>query len=390
MALEFPGLHIGGPVGEPVRDSKVSRSNIAPASPAVGCWRAYDVGMSPATMRAVLIEDAGGPLRVRAIPVPEPGPGEVLVRVGGCAVDRFDLAIRNGVRERATELPHILGHEIAGEVARLGPGVSGLTEGDRVASSLYLVCGRCRWCLRGRETICENFGGHVGVNVPGGYAEYVVLPARNLASIPDELDFVPASILANAIGTPYHALAARMDLRPGDRLVVTGAGGGVGLHAVQLGVLLGAAVLAVDIGPHKLSSARELGADAGVDPTETDLGSAIREWTGGRGADGVLELVGPATLPATLNSLAKGGKMVIVGSHTGSEWTIDPGDVYRSEWEILGSRNVSVDELRTVVDLVARGAITPVVDRTGSLDQAEELQDRVREGAVVGRDVLVP
>jgi D-arabinose 1-dehydrogenase-like Zn-dependent alcohol dehydrogenase len=346
--------------------------------------------MAPATMRAALIEKAGGPLRVRAIPVPEPGLGEVLLRVGGCAVDRFDVAIRNGVRERATKLPHILGHEIAGEVARLGPGVSGLAEGDRVASSLYLVCGRCRWCLRGRETICERFGGHVGVNIPGGYAEYVVLPARNLASIPDDLDFAPASMLANAIGTPYHALVARMGLRPGDRLVVTGAGGGVGLHAVQLGVMLGAAVMAVDLGPNKLAAARAQGADTAVDPTETDLGQAIRAWTDGLGADGVLELVGPATMPAALNALAKGGKMVIVGSHTGSEWTIDPGNVYRNEWEILGSRNVAVDELRTVIDLVERGAITPMVDRTGSLDQAEEFQDRVRSGAVIGRDVLVP
>jgi len=217
-----------------------------------------------------------------------------------------------------------------------------------------------------------------------------VIPARNLASIPDDLDFAPASMLANAIGTPYHALVARMGLRPGDRLVVTGGGGGVGLHAVQLGALLGAAVMAVDLGPHKLATAQKLGADTGVDPTETDLGEAIREWTGGRGADGVLELVGPATMPATLNALAKGGRMVIVGSHTGSEWTIDPGDVYRNEWEILGSRNVAVDELRTVVDLVARGAITPVVDQTGSLDQAEEFQNRVTVGAVIGRDVLVP
>lgn len=341
-------------------------------------------------MRAAVIEEVGAPLRVRAVAVPEPGPGEVLLRVGGCAVDRFDIAIRNGVRERATSLPHILGHEIAGEVAGLGQGVSGLAEGDRVASSLYLVCGRCRWCLRGRETICESFGGHIGVNIPGGYAEYVVIPARNLAAIPDGLDFAQASMVANAIGTPYHALVARMGLRPGDRLVVTGAGGGVGLHAVQLGSLFGASVMAVDLGPAKLEAARNLGADTAMDPTEKDLGQAIREWTDGRGADGVLELVGPATMSATLNALAKGGRMVVVGSHTGSEWTIDPGDVYRNEWEILGSRNVSVDELRTVVDLVARGAITPMVDQTGPLDRAEEFQDRVRSGAVIGRDVLTP
>ncbi len=342
------------------------------------------------SMRAVLIEEPDGPLVLREVPRPEPGHGEVLLRVEGCAVDRFDVAIRRGVRERATSLPHILGHEIAGTVALVGDDVTGLSEGDRVASTLYLVCGECRWCLRGRETICENFGGHVGVNTPGGYAEYVVLPARNLVPIPDDLGMPEASILANAIGTPYHAIVVRMGIRPGDRLVVTGAGGGVGLHAIQIGLMAGADVMAVDLGRPKLDHAISLGASAAIDPTESDLTEAIREWTGGTGADGVLELVGPATMPATLNGLAKGGKMVIVGSHTGKDWTIDPGDIYRNEWEIRGSRNVSSDELRTVVDLVDRGLIDPIIDQTGDLTEAERFQQRVVDGVVIGRDVLVP
>jgi propanol-preferring alcohol dehydrogenase len=342
------------------------------------------------SMRAVLIEEPDGPLVLGEVPTPEPGPGEVLLRVGGCAVDRFDVAIRRGVRERATSLPHILGHEIAGTVARIGPDVTGRTVGDRMASTLYLVCGECRWCLRGRETICENFGGHVGVNIPGGYAEYVVVPARNLVPIPDDLGFPEASILANAIGTPYHAIVVRMGIRPGDRLIITGAGGGVGLHAIQIGSMAGADVMAVDLGRPKLDHALSLGASVAVDPTETDLAAAIEEWTGGVGADGVLELVGPATMPTTLNGLAKGGKMVIVGSHTGKDWTVDPGDIYRNEWEIRGSRNVSADELRTVVDLVDRGLIDPIIDQTGGLEEAERFQQRVVDGAVIGRDVLVP
>ena len=342
------------------------------------------------TMRAVLIEEPDGPLVLRDVPRPEPAAGEVLLRVDACAVDRFDVAIRRGVRERATSLPHILGHEIAGTVERIGDGVSALSDGDRVASTLYLVCGECRWCLRGRETICENFGGHVGVNTPGGYAEYVALPARNLVPIPDDLGMPEASILANAIGTPYHAIVVRMGIRPGDRLVVTGAGGGVGLHAIQIGLMVGADVMAVDLGRPKLDHALSLGASAAIDPTQTDLAEAIREWTAGVGADGVLELVGPATMPATLNGLAKGGKMVIVGSHTGKDWTIDPGDIYRNEWEIRGSRNVSSDELRTVVDLVDHGLIDPIIDQTGGLEEAERFQQRVVDGVVIGRDVLVP
>ena len=361
------------------------------------CWRSgapdplrLTIARMPVTMRAVLLEEPNGPLVQREIPIPRPGEGEVLVRVRACAVDQFDLSIRKGIRERATQLPHVLGHEIAGEVADLGAGVDVPEVGARVASTLYLVCGRCRWCRRGRETICEEFGGHVGVNVPGGYAEYVILPARNLVSIPPHIDFPEASILANAIGTPYHALTARMRLSPGERLVVTGAGGGVGLHAVQIGVMLGASVMGVDLGRPKLDAALDLGAERAIDPTTTDLGVAIRDWTGGTGADGVLELVGPATMPHTLRSLCKGGRMVIVGSHTGNEWALDPGEIYRNEWEILGSRNVSVDELRTVVELVARGRIRPIVDGTHPLEDVELLHERVRSGTVIGRDVLVP
>ncbi len=340
-------------------------------------------------MRAMVIAEHGGPLELRELPIPRPGPGEVLVRVRACAVDRFDVAIRAGTRERAAALPHVLGHEIAGEVAGTGPGVDRPT-GERVAATLYLVCGRCRWCLRGRETICEAFGGHIGVNVPGGYAEYVVLPDRNLVTLPDAISFPEGSILANAIGTPFHALTARMGLQPGERLVVTGAGGGVGLHAVQLGVAMGASVVGVDLGEEKLAAIREMGADAAVDPADVELTDAIRAWSGGRGADAALELVGPATMPKVLAGLAKGGRMVIVGSHTGSGWEIDPGDVYRNEWEIKGSRNVSADELATVVDLVASGRIRPVIAGTHPLEEAEALQQRVRAGTVIGREVLVP
>ena len=162
------------------------------------------------------------------------------------------------------------------------------------------------------------------------------------------------------------------------------------MHAVQLGRMMGASVMAVDLGADKASAARECGAEVCVDPLTTDLSAAIREWTGGRGADAVLELVGPATMPATLASLSKGGRMVVVGSHTGTEWTIDPGAIYRNEWEIRGSRNVSVDELAIVVDLVSRGVIRPVVASVHPLEDAEALHERVRAGTVIGRDVLVP
>ena len=160
--------------------------------------------------------------------------------------------------------------------------------------------------------------------------------------------------------------------------MVTGAGGGVGIHAVQLAAMMGARVMAVDITADKLDAARARGAEVVVNPEQEDLATIARSWTGGRGLDGILELVGPATMPAGLASLAKGGRMVVVGSHTGTELTISPHAFYQNELELLGSRNVSVGELAEVVDLVAVGKVEPVVSGTYPLEEVEELH---REGA---------
>ena len=340
-------------------------------------------------MRALVLEEVGGPLHLRSVPVPEPGPGEVLLRVRACAVDHLDVALRAG-RRRMPPMPLILGHEIAGEVAALGSELEPWSVGDRVASTLYLTCGRCRQCLRGRETICERFRGYIGGEAPGGYAEYMLVPAENLVALPPSISFPQGSILANALGTPYHALVRRMRLGPGERVVVTGAGGGVGIHAVQIARMMGARVMAVDISPAKLEAAEANGAEVMVDPSSASLREAILEWTEGLGAEGVLELVGPATMADTLTALGRGGRMVVVGSQTGRELTIDPMELFRNEWELLGSRNCTKLELREVTDLVATGRLRPVVSEVHPLEEAERLHERQRAHEIIGRAVLEP
>ncbi|HEY5901570.1 MAG TPA: zinc-binding dehydrogenase, partial [Anaerolineales bacterium] len=173
-------------------------------------------------------------------------------------------------------------------------------------------------------------------------------------------------------------------------VIITGAGGGVGTHAVQLARMMGAFVMAVDIGAQKLEMARELGADLVCDASSGDFSNLAREWTGGEGADVVLELVGTATFPSSLKSLARGGRMVIVGSHTGTELAISPQAMIANEWEILGSRNVTKRELVEAVALVASGRIRPVVTGTYPLEQAEALHDRLRRQEIIGRVVLEP
>ena len=341
-------------------------------------------------MKALVVEEFGGPLLLQDIPTPEPGPGEVLVRVRACAIDQFDLRIRDGRVPHAKKLPIVLGHEIAGEVAALGQGVTTWQVGQRVTSTLYLTCGRCRKCRGGRETICENFIGYLGIQTPGGYAEYTVVPEANLVEVPDTIPYSEASILANAIGTPFHAFTKRMRLQVGEHVIITGAGGGVGLHAIQLAHLMGASVMAIDIGEPKLKAALEYGADRAVDPSQQDFSEAAREWTGGLGVEGVLELTGGATLPMSIESMGKGGRLVIVGHHTGNELTIQPSRMIANEWEILGSRNVSKLELAEVTALAEAGHVRPVVTGTFPLDQAEAAHDLLRRQEVVGRVVLEP
>ena len=340
-------------------------------------------------MKALVIKEFGGPLIAEDVPIPQPNADEVLIRVKACAVDQFDLTIRDGKFPTA-KTPIILGHEIAGVIESVGANVDNFQAGDRVTSTLYLTCGRCRFCLTGRETICADFKGYVGIHTPGAYAEYTTIPAVNLVKIPETISFPQGSVLANAIGTPYHALTKRARLQPGERIIVTGAGGGVGSHAIQLAKMMGALVLAVDIGEEKLSLARELGADVVFDASTGDFSETAREWTNGEGVEVVLELVGTKTFDSSIKSLSRGGRMVIVGSHTGTELKASPQAMIANEWEILGSRNVTKRELAEVVNLVAAGMVKPIITGTYLLEEAEALHQKLRRQEIIGRVVLEP
>ncbi|HEU0292872.1 MAG TPA: zinc-binding dehydrogenase [Anaerolineales bacterium] len=340
-------------------------------------------------MKALIVKEFGGPLILEDVPVPQPGPDDALVCVKACAVDQFDLTIRDG-KFLTAKTPIILGHEIAGVVESVGAKVDNVQAGDRVTSTLYLTCGRCRYCLTGRETICADFKGYVGIHTPGAYAEYTTIPAVNLVKLPESISFPGGSVIANAIGTPYHALTKRAKVQPGEHVIITGAGGGVGVHAIQLAKMMGAFVMTVDIGEEKLSLARGLGADVAFDASSGDFSEAAREWTHGEGVEVVLELVGSKTFESSLTSLSRGGRMVIVGSHTGTSLSASPQAMIANEWEILGSRNVTKRELAEVVSLVAAERVKPIITGTYPLEEAELLHQRLRKQEIIGRVVLEP
>ncbi len=345
-------------------------------------------------MKALFLSEANGPLVLQEVHDPRPGPGEALVKVRACGLGLtlvWNLKGRMGQRDLPAKLPRIIGHEIAGDVVGTGEGVAGFHRGDRVNVYFYLTCGDCRWCNVGREDLCDRHAGYVGVQTDGGLADYVVLPARNLCRIPPELDYVDAAVTADAVCTPLHVLRERARVQAPETVLITGAGGGVGIHMVQMAKLLGARVIAVDISAEKLALATKMGADHVIDARDARIDEAARDLTRGRGVDAVVEMVGlPQTLEASLKSLGKGGRLIFVGSYdTKAALEISPGHLVGTEIVLTGSRYCTRQELAEAVEVVARGQVRPVVTRLCRLEEAGEALRSIERMELAGRACVV-
>ena len=266
---------------------------------------------NPSTMRAVRTHAPGTPLVLDEVPYPEPGPGDVVVRVAACGVCHSDVHVLEGMPVLGP-LPLILGHEPAGVVETLGEGVTGWAVGDRVAMHLGDGCGQCRACTTGPPMSCPRLGA-VGLHFDGAYAEAVRVPHSALVRVPDEVSLAAAAVATDCVATPYHALKCRAGMREGEKVAVIGVGG-LGSMAVALAGVLGAGqVVAVDTNPAALERARRLGATDVVLAGSADPVGGIRAATG-EGADVVLECVGvPDTVAQAVNSLVGGGRCLTVG-----------------------------------------------------------------------------
>ncbi len=346
-------------------------------------------------MKAMVLHGPGHPLRLEEVPRPQPGPNDVLVRVRACGVG---LTVVNLIATpgRVTSYPRIPGHEIAGEVVAAGSEVSGVRPGQRVTNHFYLTCGQCRFCRSGRETLCLAPRGNVGAACDGGYAEYVVLPERNIVLIPDGVSDVDAAVASDAIATPYHACYKEARVGPGDSVLIIGAGGGVGIHMVQMARLCGGRVLAADIGDDKLALAQQWGADAVIDARRGELAPQVKALTDGRGADAAVDVVGSRqTLEAAINSLAVGGRLVIVGAQPKAVYGEDPGfmldpiSFLHRGLEIHSSRYVNAAEIALTLELVRQQRIKPVVTQTFPLEQVEAAHELIRKNAASGRLAIV-
>ncbi len=334
-------------------------------------------------MRAIVLRATGGPeaMREEEVPVPAPGPGEVLVRVHAVSVNvTLDLAVRAGTYARPVRLPHVLGTDPSGVVAAIGEGVATHCPGDRVA-----VMARLRPAMAGRSPVM------LGVDVWGGYAEYVAVPAEAARPVPDGLDFPTATVVARHAPMAYGLLRDEAKVQPGEWVVVMGAAGGLGAAGVQVARLLGGRVIAAAGAPERVRLAVDLGADHGVDYRREDLTARVREITGGRGADVVFENIGdPDLFPKALAAIGRNGRLVTAGAHGGGVVPLDVGHLYLNRISVIGSTAHRAEDVELSLQAAAAGHYRAVVDRIMPLSQAAEAHRIVASRSGLGKVILVP
>jgi propanol-preferring alcohol dehydrogenase len=340
-------------------------------------------------MKAAVFYAANDPLKIEEYPTPEPGAGEVLVKVAACGLCHTDLHYTDHGVPTFKKPPLILGHEVSGEIAGVGAGVEQWKDGDRVLLPAVYGCGECAMCRTGRENICEKMV-MFGNNVDGGYAEYILAPAKDIFHLPKEIPLVEGSIIADAITTPYHAVINRGEVKPGDKVVVFGCGG-IGLNIVQIAAAIGAEVVAVDIVDEKLEWATKLGAKATLNAKKFErIDKEIRKLTNG-GADIGFEAIGnPDVQKQTFSSLRTGGRFVVVG-FSGKPMSLDTGRVMYREMDVIGSLGCRAVDYPRVLELARQGKIKvkELVTAQFPLDDINAGLDHLRKGEGV-RSVVVP
>lgn len=340
-------------------------------------------------MKAAIFHGFNQPLSIEEVPTPSPGPGEVLVKVAACGLCHTDLHYIDHGTPTFKKPPLILGHEIAGTVAGLGPAAQGVQEGDRVLMPAVLTCGQCTMCRSGRENICGQMV-MPGNHVDGGFAEYVLAPAKDVVPLPEEIPLEEGSIIADAITTPYHAVVNRARVAPGDWVVVLGCGG-IGLNLVQMAAALGARVIAVDVVDNKLTWARRLGAVATLNPQQVErLDKEVRRITGG-GADIAMEAIGKAaTQEQAFACLRTGGRLVMVG-YSPEKMSLNAGRVMFREMEVIGSLGCRPVDYPRVIEMARQGRIkvAELVTHKFPLDEINQGFDVLRAGEAL-RAVVVP
>jgi propanol-preferring alcohol dehydrogenase len=340
-------------------------------------------------MKAMVMKEWNGPYKLEDRPIPEVGPPDVLIKIKACGIGYTLTNLRAG--RLGGSVPRIIGHEIGGIVEDIGPMVTTCKPGDRVCVSFYLTCGHCKWCVNGRETLCENFGGYVGAAIDGGFAEYAKIPERNVLPIPEGIGFAEAGVTTDAVATNWHVFKERCKTKPNDRVLVVGAGGGVGIHTVQVAKVFGAHVIGVDVSDEKLELAEKYGADEVINVAGKEMSQEIMKITAGGGVDAVVDMVcTKQTLKEDIKSLGVGGTLVVVGvPRDVTSLDFEPMRLLRDELNLTGCRCATRQEIKESLELVRRGVIRPAVINTFPLDEANRVQKFIDNMELLGRTAFV-
>jgi NADPH:quinone reductase-like Zn-dependent oxidoreductase len=327
-------------------------------------------------------------LRVQELPEPAiEAPNHVLVQIRAAGLNRLDLFVADGLPGVHPTFPHVVGSDGAGVVRAVGTAVRQVRPGDRVMINPTLSCGECPACLEGEESLCHSLR-VLGEHCPGTVAEYVAVPAENLALVPAEMQWAQAASFSLATLTAWHMLVSRAGLKPGEYVLIWGIGGGVALAALQVARLMGARTIVTSGSDAKLDAARGLGADVALNHLRADIASEVRQHTGGRGADVVIDSVGKQSWQGSLRSLRRGGRLVICGATTGPDISLDLRRLFWHQWSIMGSTLGNRRDYAEIVRHAARGKLWPIIDQVVKLEKWLFAFERLKQGEQVGKLVI--
>lgn len=340
----------------------------------------------PKTMKAAVLKGFHQPLSVEQVPIPEPGPGEVLIQVKASGLCLTDVHIQDGVL-KTVKPPYIPGHELAGVVVKLGPGVTGISVGQHMCGWIDVVCHECDMCRMGRENLCLNRV-RIGFERNGSHAEYVAIPAENVMPIAESIPWPSAAVIPDAVACMYNAVKRQGQVKAGDRVLLAGMGA-LGIQGVQIAKHLGATVYASGRTPAKLELARKFGADGVINTREQSLEAEIARLTDGHLCDVVIDLIGTSSsIDEQLRCLRPGGK-IVAAAYASETFTVNYQEVVLKEKEIIGMRGSTPQDLREVISLVEQGVIDPYVCKYWSLDEANEALDALRNFRNLARTAFV-
>ena len=340
-------------------------------------------------MKAVQILAHGSPgqLKYGDIPDPVAGPGEAVVRVRACGLNRLDLWMEEGSLPVPLKLPRTPGCELSGEILSIGDGVSHWRIGDRVSVQSNLFCGKCEFCARGEESLCLH-GELLGIQRDGGFAEQVVVPATALVKLPENVEFTTAAALTLAGSTAMHMLTCRTQVRKGDWVLAIGGTSGVGSAAIQIAKQFGAHVITTGSTEAKRQFASALGADHVVDSSKSDWPGEIRKITQRRGVDLIVEHVGGEVLQQCFTCLARGGTIVTCGATAGRDVPLKLWPFFVKEQKLVGSYGRNRKDIITTLEWAAAGQIKPVIHKVFPLSQTSEAFAALRQRMVMGKAVI--